>query len=160
MPRRVRPVGHDDRLSIVEHLDELRWRLLICAAAFVAAWALTGWQNHLVLEIVNSPLPDGIQPITLGPAEAFYATLINAAYAALLLSLPVILYQLYAFLLPAFSPTEARVARPLLMLVPVLFIAGVVSATWWCSPPRWTSSSTSTRTSSTPRCARATTTRS
>ncbi len=85
MPRRVRPVDHDDRLSIVEHLDELRWRLIVCAAAFGVAWALTGWQNHLVLEIVNAPLPDGIEPITLGPAEAFYSTLINAAYAALLI---------------------------------------------------------------------------
>jgi sec-independent protein translocase protein TatC len=123
---RIRPIGHDDRLSVVEHLDELRSRLIICVIAFVVAWGLTAWQNHLVLEIVNHPLPEGIEPITLGPAEAFYTTLTNSAYAALLISLPVILYQLYAFVLPAFSPTEKRVALPLLMLVPVLFIAGVV----------------------------------
>ncbi|MDQ3777433.1 MAG: twin-arginine translocase subunit TatC, partial [Actinomycetota bacterium] len=117
---------HDDRLSVVEHLDELRSRLIICVIAFVVAWGLTAWQNHLILEIVNHPLPEGIEPITLGPAEAFYTTLTNAAYAALVISLPVILYQLYAFVLPAFSPTEKRVALPLLLLVPVLFIAGVV----------------------------------
>jgi sec-independent protein translocase protein TatC len=113
-------------LSIVDHLDELRSRLIISAIAFVIAWALTAWQNHLVLEIVNAPLPDDIQPITLGPAEAFYSTLTNSAYAALLVSLPVILYQLYAFLLPAFSPTEKRVALPLMLMIPVLFIIGVV----------------------------------
>jgi len=124
--RRVRPIAHEDRLSVVEHLDELRSRLVVCAVAFGAAWALTGWQNHLVLEIVNRPLPDGIEPITLGPAEAFYATLTNSAYAGLLIALPVILYQLYAFVLPAFSPGEKRVAKPLLLLVPVLFITGVV----------------------------------
>jgi sec-independent protein translocase protein TatC len=124
--RRMRPIAHDDRLSVVDHLDELRSRLIVCAVAFIVAWALTGWQNHLVLKIVNKPLPDGIEPITLGPAEAFYTTLTNAAYAALLLALPVILYQLYAFLLPAFSPSERRVATPLLLLVPVLFITGVV----------------------------------
>jgi sec-independent protein translocase protein TatC len=125
--RRVRPIAHDDRLSVVEHLDELRTRLIISAVAFGAAWALTAWQNHLVLEIVNAPLPRGVEkPITLGPAEAFYTTLTNSAYAALLVSLPVILYQLYAFILPAFSPSERRVATPLLMLVPVLFISGVV----------------------------------
>ena len=124
--RRMRPIAHDDRLSVVDHLDELRTRLIVCAVAFLAAWALTGWQNHLVLDIVNKPLPEGIEPITLGPAEAFYTTLTNAAYAALLLSLPVILYQLYAFLLPAFSPGERRVATPLLLLVPTLFVAGVV----------------------------------
>ncbi len=126
MPRRVRALGHDDRLSVVEHLDELRSRLIISAIAFGVAWAFTAWQNHAVLEIVNAPLPDGIDPITLAPAEAFYTTLTNSAYAALLISMPVILYQLYAFVLPAFSPTEKRVARPLLWMVPVLFVSGVV----------------------------------
>jgi sec-independent protein translocase protein TatC len=124
--RRIRPIAHEDRLSIVEHLDELRTRIIICILAFGVAWAITAWQNDLVLRIVNQPLPEGIEPITLGPAEAFYTTLTNSAYAALLLALPVILYQLYAFLLPAFSPTEKRVALPLMLLVPVLFIAGVV----------------------------------
>jgi sec-independent protein translocase protein TatC len=126
MPRRVRALGHDDRLSVVEHLDELRSRLIISVIAFGVAWAFTAWQNHAVLEIVNAPLPDGIDPITLAPAEAFYTTLTNSAYAALLISMPVILYQLYAFVLPAFSPTEKRVARPLLWMVPVLFVSGVV----------------------------------
>ena len=124
--RRIRPISHEDRLSVVDHLDELRSRLIACALAFGVAWALTAWQNHLVLEIVNAPLPNDIEPITLGPAEAFYTTLTNSAYAALLISLPVILYQLYAFLLPAFSPTERRVATPLMLLIPVLFITGVV----------------------------------
>jgi sec-independent protein translocase protein TatC len=124
--RRIRPISHDDRLSVVDHLDELRSRLIVCALAFGVAWAVTAWQNHLVLEIVNAPLPDGIQPITLGPAEAFYTTLTNSAYFALLIAAPVILYEVYAFVLPAFSPAERRVATPLLLLVPVLFIIGVV----------------------------------
>lgn len=124
--RRIKPIAHDDRLSVIEHLDELRSRLIISLLAFVIAFSLTMWQNHLVLEIVNAPLPDGTKPITLGPAEPFYTTITNAAYAALLMSLPVILYELYAFVLPAFSPTEKRVALPLLLLSPVLFIAGVV----------------------------------
>ncbi len=126
MARRIRPIAHEDRLSIVEHLDELRTRLIICVAAFGIAWGFTVWQNDLILRIVNQPLPRGLEPITLGPAEAFYTTITNAAYAAIIIALPVILYQLYAFLLPAFSPTERRVALPLLLLVPVLFIAGVV----------------------------------
>ncbi|MEA2379654.1 MAG: sec-independent protein translocase protein TatC [Thermoleophilaceae bacterium] len=124
--RRIRPISHDDRLSVVDHLDELRSRLIVCALAFGVAWALTAWQNHLVLEIINAPLPNDIEPITLGPAEAFYSTLTNSAYVALLISLPVILYQLYAFLLPAFSPDEKRVALPLMLMIPVLFIIGVV----------------------------------
>jgi sec-independent protein translocase protein TatC len=124
--RRIRPISHEDRLSVVDHLDELRSRLIISVLAFCVAWAFTGWQNHLVLEIMNAPLPDGKQPITLGPSEAFTTTLMNAAYFALIISAPVILYEIYAFVLPAFSPAERRVATPLLVLVPVLFIAGVV----------------------------------
>jgi sec-independent protein translocase protein TatC len=124
--RRIRPVSHEDRLSVVDHLDELRSRIIISLVAFCVAWALTTWQNHLVLEIMNAPLPDGKEPITLGPTEAFTTTLMNAAYFALIISAPVILYELYAFILPAFSPAERRVATPLLVMVPVLFIAGVV----------------------------------
>jgi sec-independent protein translocase protein TatC len=130
--RRIRPISHDDRLSVVDHLDELRSRLIVSVIAFVVAWALCAWQNHLVLEIVNSPLPvdestgKQIKPITLGPTEAFTTTLMNAAYFALIVSAPVILYQIYAFVLPAFSPSERRVATPLMTMVPILFIAGVV----------------------------------
>ncbi len=160
MARRIRPISHDDRLSIVEHLDELRTRIILCAVAFGIAWAFTAWQNHLILRIVNHPLPRGIEPITLGPAEAFYSTLTNSAYAAAIISLPVILYQLYAFLLPAFSPGERRVALPLLLLIPVLFISGVVFCYFVVLGPPCSSSSTSTRTSSTPRSGPATTTRS
>ena len=124
--RRVRPISHEDRLSVVDHLDELRSRLIVCALAFVVAWALAAWQNDRVLDIMNAPLPHDIEPITLAPAEAFYTTISNSAYVGLLLALPVILYQLYAFLLPAFKPAEKRVAFPMMMLIPVLFITGVL----------------------------------
>jgi sec-independent protein translocase protein TatC len=125
VPRRIKPISHDDRLSVVDHLTELRSRLVLSLAAFVVAFGLTSWQNHEVLQIINRPLPDGFKPVTLGPAESFYATITNSAYAALLIAMPVILYQIYAFILPAFSKQERRVALPLLLLVPVLFITGV-----------------------------------
>ena len=124
--RRVRPISHEDRLSVVDHLDELRSRLIVCALAFVVAWALAAWQNERVLDIMNAPLPGDIEPITLAPAEAFYTTISNSAYVGLLIALPVILYQLYAFLLPAFKPAEKRVAFPMMLLIPLLFIAGVL----------------------------------
>jgi sec-independent protein translocase protein TatC len=189
----IRPVGHEDRLSVIEHLDELRNRLIISVGAFVAAFTLCLVFNHQILTIVNKPLqetteqrtqegkgilgeiyvldqafkdtvasnarifrilgtnlkpaqraafeaelakqrkiadeikpPNGAQPVTLGPGEPFSATFTVAFYFALLLSMPVILYQLYAFLLPAFSPDERKVAVPLLLMIPVLFIAGVL----------------------------------
>jgi sec-independent protein translocase protein TatC len=131
---RVRPVGYEDRLTLVEHLAELRTRLILCVVVFVAAWALCGWQNHFMLELVNEPLADldedlfgpGAKPISFGVTEQFTTTLMVSAYGGLLLALPFILYQLYAFVLPAFSPTERRVALPLLLMVPVLFIIGVL----------------------------------
>jgi sec-independent protein translocase protein TatC len=126
MPRRVRPVSHEDRLTLVEHLDELRNRLIVCAAAFGVALALCFWQNHLLLEIASEPLPgDHKQLLTFGVTEPLTTTLTVAAYGALALALPVVLYQLYAFVLPAFSDTERRVALPIMLLAPVLFALGV-----------------------------------
>ena len=63
--------------------------------------------------------------MTLGPGEPFSATFTVAFYFALLIAMPLILYQLYAFVLPAFSPAERRVALPLMSMIPVLFIIGV-----------------------------------
>ena len=125
MPR-VKPVTHDDRLSIVEHLDELRSRLVVCAIVVTIAFSVCFWQNNLILDIVNDPLPDGKNPITLGPAESFTTTMTVSGYFALLITMPFLLYQLYAFILPAFTPKEKRVALPMLLMVPFLFIAGVV----------------------------------
>jgi sec-independent protein translocase protein TatC len=68
----------------------------------------------------------GRQPVTLGIGEPFSQTVTVSAYVALLLALPVILFQLYAFVIPAFSARERRVATPLLALAPVLFVAGLV----------------------------------
>jgi sec-independent protein translocase protein TatC len=205
-----RPVKHDEHLSLVEHLDELRSRLIICVVALVACFGLTFWQNERVLEIVNKPLEDtqNLQgdersndpleqnarfqvqtgrsaranqvaarrqrvaieaqlaapgrlppavrsalesardgwlaaeranarqaeavptnrernPVTLSVAEPFTTTMTVAFYAALLLALPLILYQAYAFIIPAFEPGERRIAIPLLLTVPFLFLAGV-----------------------------------
>lgn len=130
---RLRPVDHEENLTLVEHLDELRSRIIWIAIAVGAAFTLTFWQNHLVLEIFNRPLQGldedligpGGEPISLGVTEQFTTTFTMAGYAAILLALPVILYQLYAFILPAFSPSERRVAKPMLLMVPALFIAGV-----------------------------------
>ena len=129
MPRRVKAVSHEDRLSLVEHLDELRARLIVCIVAFGVALALCFWQNHLLLEIAGGPLPDGHKKlITFGVTEPFTTTVTVAAYGAIVLSLPIVLYQLYAYILPAFSPGERRVVLPILLLFPLLFLAGIAFA--------------------------------
>ena len=75
MPR-LRPIDHEDRLTLVDHLGELRTRIFIALAAFVVASGLCWWQNHKVLEIVYEPLPDNVpEPITFGVTEPFTTTL-------------------------------------------------------------------------------------
>jgi sec-independent protein translocase protein TatC len=123
---RLRPVDFEDRLTLVEHLDELRTRIIISIVAFSAAFAICFWQNSRLLDIANKPLPGHLEPITFGVAEPFTTTVTITAYFALVISLPVILYQAYAFVLPALTDKEKRVVVPFLIGVPFLFVAGVV----------------------------------
>ena len=81
---------------------------------------LRGAISHL------SAAPQGNKPVTLGIGEPFTTTLGIALIFALILSLPVLLYELYGFLLPAFSPEQQRVATPLMLAIPFLFITGVL----------------------------------
>jgi sec-independent protein translocase protein TatC len=125
---RVRAAKFDEHLTLVEHLDELRTRIIVSLAALGLGTALCFWQNHLLLDIANKPLPGDFEPITFGVAEPFTTTLTLSAYGGILLAMPIILYQAYAYLLPAFKPSERRIVLPLLLMVPILFIAGVVFA--------------------------------
>jgi sec-independent protein translocase protein TatC len=125
---RLKPAQFDEHLTLVEHLDELRSRIIVSGAVLLVAVALCFWQNALLLDIANGPLPGDRVPITFGVTEPFITTVTLSVYAGLLLAMPVILYQLYAYVLPAFSPHERRVVLPFMLMVPFLFIAGVVFA--------------------------------
>jgi sec-independent protein translocase protein TatC len=189
-------VGHQDRLSLVDHLDELRTRLLISGLALAIAFGVCFWQNHALLNFVNKPfaketvaqakkgngpqgqtylaqqgvlavagdtealarvlssphsglpaatraqlaaviprlradvaripkVPPANKPVTLGIGEPLTTTLSVTLYFAVLLALPVILFELYGFVLPAFSPRERRGIMPLLVAIPFLFAIGV-----------------------------------
>jgi sec-independent protein translocase protein TatC len=199
----LRPIGHDDRLSIVDHLDELRTRLIICLIALSVAFAVCFWQNHALLSVLNRALPHNTsvttqqglgraasqavqlrrlftneaaanralaaapgvspqaqqaylsaaasfervakdlpdqaptqeKPITLGVGEPFTTTLTVAAYFALLFALPILIYEAYAFVIPALSRDERRVAIPVMLAAPALFMAGVVFAYLIVLPP-------------------------
>jgi sec-independent protein translocase protein TatC len=192
MAKVLRPIGHEDRLSIVDHLGELRSRLFVCLAALAVAFGLCYWQNSHLLDLLNKPLPatsksgsnkiggltkdsanaakdvgrsakafqalsgsadlsaadraliaqaaSSLQaaskalpqkdprnvPVTLGVGEGFTTTLTVCFYAAILLTLPVLLYEIYAFCIPALSQNERRVATPVVIVAPLLFVIGVV----------------------------------
>ena len=125
---RLRPARFDEHLTLVEHLDELRTRIIVSVAVLALAAGLCFWQNSLLLDIANAPLPGDRVPITFGVTEPFMTTVTLSLYGGLLLAMPVILYQLYAYVLPAFSPGERRVVLPFLLMVPLLFIGGVLFA--------------------------------
>jgi len=131
---RLKAAEFDDRMTLVEHLDELRTRIVVSAFVLVVAIGLCFWQNHELLEIANQPLPGDQQPQTLSPTEPFFTTVKLSVYAGILVALPILLYQAYAFLLPAFSPQEKRVVLPLLLMIPVLFIGGAVFAYYVVMP--------------------------
>ncbi len=204
MATALRPIRHDDRLSLIEHLDELRTRLIICGITLAVAFGICFWQNHTLLSILNKPLQEtttsvtsggrlsqaarqatlqrkalqqlgaavntlaqGAEqlpprtraafkaqlraynatvaqlpstvpkktPVTLGVGEPFTTTMTTAFWFALIFSLPIILYQIYAFVLPAFSPRERRVALPLMAMIPVLFVCGVLFGYFLVLPP-------------------------
>jgi len=59
--RRFRPIGHDARLSLVDHLDELRTRLIVSLVALATAFGICFWQNHELLHLVNQPLANQTQ---------------------------------------------------------------------------------------------------
>src|SRR3954447_16757324 len=123
---RLRPVDFEDRLTPVAHLHELRTRIVISIVTFSVAFGLCFWQNSRLLDIANAPLPGDRTPITFGVAEPFTTTVTITVYAAIVISLPVILYQAYAYVLPALTDRQRRVTVPFLVMAPALFCAGVV----------------------------------
>jgi sec-independent protein translocase protein TatC len=125
--RRVKAIAHEDEVSLVEHLDELRARIVVSLAVLGVALALCFWQNHLLLEVASAPLPSAHHKlITFGISEPFTTTFTVSAYGAFILALPILLYQMYAYLLPAFSKRQQRAILPLLLMIPALFIAGIL----------------------------------
>lgn len=75
------------------------------------------------------------KPITIGVGEPFTTTMAVAAYFALLFTLPLIIYEAYAFVIPALTPQERRVALPVMGAAPALFAIGVVFAYLVVLPP-------------------------
>jgi sec-independent protein translocase protein TatC len=113
MRRLPRRLGFGEEATLVEHLEELRWRLFVMLGALAVATAVAFAFHGHVLDWLNRPLPaDRHRLVTLGVAEPFTVTLTVSLYAGFVLALPVILWQLWSFFAPAFEPkVEARVLR-------------------------------------------------
>ena len=133
LPRRLR---HDEEATLVEHLDEFRTRLIICLVAIGLALIVTYVFHNRLLHWLNRPLPHRVRPpTTFGVAEPFLTTFWVAIWAAVLLALPVILWQIWSFLAPAFDESAQRAVRWLVLGATVLGIAGLAFGYFIVLPP-------------------------
>jgi sec-independent protein translocase protein TatC len=123
LPRRLE---HGQEATLVEHLDELRGRLIISLVALGLAFAIIfPFHEHLV-EWLKEPLPDDKRLVTLGVTEPFTTSIKISFYAAIAVALPVLLYQLWSFLAPAVDRSTQRVVSIFVALATALFAAGLV----------------------------------
>jgi sec-independent protein translocase protein TatC len=122
----------DQELSFLEHLVELRSRLLkACLSVFVVLIVLLPFSRHLY-ETLASPMmaqmPEGSSMIAIDVASPFLTPFKLTLLAAIMISIPVVLYQLWAFVAPALFKHEKKLARPLLLSSVLLFYAGCAFA--------------------------------
>lgn len=132
LPQRLR---HGEEATLVEHLGELRTRLLICILAIVPAFALAFGFHARLIEWLSAPLPDDKRLVTLGVTEPFFTSVKVSFYAALALALPVLLYQVWSFLAPAFEEKTQRVVTVFVVIATALF-AGGVAFSYYLALPR------------------------
>jgi sec-independent protein translocase protein TatC len=123
LPRRLR---HGEEATLVEHLDELRSRLIISLVAIVPAFALAFYFHEEIIDWLTGPLPDDKQLVTFGVTEPFTTSVMVSLVAAIGLVLPVLLWQIWAFLAPAVNPHFERIALAFVALATGLFVCGVL----------------------------------
>ena len=123
MPRRLH---HGEEATLVEHLDELRSRLIIALVAIVPAFAVAFAFHERIVEWLTGPLPEGKDLVTFGVTEPFTTSVKVSLIAAVALVLPVLLWQVWAFLAPAVEPHFQRIALFFVALATALFACGVV----------------------------------
>ena len=123
LPRRLQ---HGEEATLVEHLGELRARLVISLLAIVVGFAVAfAFRGH-ILDWLNEPLPDRFdKPLTLSPAEPFLTSVKVSFLAGFLLALPIVLWQVWAFLAPAIEERSQRVVSFFVVFAAAMVVAGV-----------------------------------
>ena len=133
LPRRLR---HGEEASLVEHLEELRSRLIICLIALAAAFVVTYTFHGRILHWLNQPLPaDHRRPYTFSPIEPFTTSIWVALWAAFLLALPIIFWQVWSFFAPAIEESHQRSMIVLAAFSGVLAFTGLAFGYWVLLPP-------------------------
>ena len=134
MARLPRRLEHGDRVTLVEHLDELRSRLIISLAAVGVGFLVAFAFQDTILEWLEAPLPGDRTLITFGVTEPFFTSIKVSFYAGFALALPVVLWQTWSFLAPAFQEQSQRIVAVFVAIATALFAAGLAFAYWIVLP--------------------------
>lgn len=130
MIRRLAPrrLGSDEEATVVEHLTELRHRLMIAIAAIVPAFLFTFVFHEHLIEWLKRPLPSDKVLVTLGVIEPFSTAVKVSALAAIAIVLPILIWQVWGFLAPAVDQATQRVLSLFIVIATSLFAVGVIFA--------------------------------
>ena len=133
VPRRLR---HGEEATLVEHLGELRARLFIVLGAILVAFIVTYVFHGHILDWLNRPLPDNLRkPATFSPIEPFSTSIWVSLWAALVIAMPIVFWQIWAFLAPAFAEHYQRSMAMLVAFAAVLGLGGLAFGYWVVLPP-------------------------
>jgi sec-independent protein translocase protein TatC len=124
LPRRLK---HEESVTLVEHLDEFRSRLIVSILVIIAAFIGAYVFNDDILRWLAQPLPEARDGrlVTFGVTEPFFTTVKVVFIAALAISLPVVLWQLWSFLAPAFEEHSQRLVAIFVLIATGLFAGGI-----------------------------------
>jgi sec-independent protein translocase protein TatC len=119
-----------DGMTLVEHLEELRWRILKCLIAIVVGAVIAFIFRVQIFKVLEYPLPKtadafGGKLVATGLAEGFTVYLLVSLAVGVVVGLPVLLYQTWAFISPGLYEHEKKYAGPFIFIGVVLFTIGV-----------------------------------
>ena len=127
------PVDVDERFTLFEHLDELRKRLMWSLVALAVGVLVAAVFNSIVFELLLYPLkqvpnldPAAYKLTTFSPAEPFMTSLKIWVVVGIMLAAPFLIWQMWAYVGPAFTSTEKRYFYPVVIATTALFLGGVV----------------------------------
>jgi len=129
------------RMSFLEHLDELRKRLIASiigiAAGCIVGFLLLTRVFHFIMVPLQQMLPDGGKMITTGPTEMFMLYIKVGFLLGLLIAAPWVLYQVWLFVAPGLYSHEKRFAIPFVLVASIFFFGGAAFAHYVAFPTVW-----------------------
>jgi sec-independent protein translocase protein TatC len=132
LPRRL---GHAEEATLVEHLDELRTRIILSLVALAATTTVTFvFHRHLVRWLEQPLPPERRHLLTLSPAEPFLTSFKISLMAGIALAFPILLWQLWSFLAPAFEESSQRIVTLFVAFASVLLACGIAFGYWLVLP--------------------------